>query len=233
MWLGDGGSGSQGRQAACSHPSHSGVRVPVRLPSPASREPLGLWAGGWEEGSTEEGNTSGGLPRGRTRGGWSLATSASLVLRGTPAGGAVLPPRPPPTPFAPTFHGHLEIQPTTAGARSSTLPSCSPTSHTPAHSLGGAWLFWLEVGEGCRERGRISSPYTRHCPPGQPGTESLNNSPNVNNLKIFLFNCFPCPAWGRLCRPARGRGRRPPGSSAASWAVNHGRAPPPPLRSRL
>lgn len=141
----------------------------------------------------------------------------------------------PPPPCAPLFHGHLEIQPTTAGARSSSLPSCSLTSNTPAHSLGGARaeLFWLEVGEGCRERGRISSPYTRHCPPGQPGTESLNNSPNVNNLKIFLFNCFPCPAWGRLCRAARGRGRRPPGSSAASWAVNQGRAPPPPLRSRL
>lgn len=69
---------------------------------------------------------------------------------------------------------------------------------------------------------RISSPHTRHCPPGQSGTESLNNSPNVNNLKIFLFNCFPCPAWGPLGWPARGRGRRPPGSSAGSRAVNQG-----------
>lgn len=211
----------------CCHPSYSGVRAPVRLPSPASREPLGLWAGGWEEGST-----AGGLPGGRTCSSWSSGTGTWLVLRGTPAGGAVPPRRPPtlraPLPWTlgnPTHHCRGTLQ----------LPSCSLTSNTPAHGLGRARaeFFWLEVGEGCRERGRISSPYTRHCPPGQPGTESLNNSPNVNNLKIFLFNCFPCPAWGRLCRAARGRGRRPPGSSAASWAVNQGRAPPPPLRSRL
>lgn len=112
-------------------------------------------------------------------------------------------------------------------------PASCPAAPCPQPSVWGARLLWLESGWGCWERGQDFLSSHGHCPPGQRGTESLNYSPNVNNLKIFLFNCFPCPAWGRLGWPARGRGRRPPGSSAASWAVNHGPAPPPPLRSRL
>lgn len=113
------------------------------------------------------------------------------------------------------------------------LPSCILTSQTTAQS-GAAWLFWLEVAEGLLRKGQdFLSLHEALFPRAVSGTESLNNSPNVNNLKIFLFNCFPCPAWGWLRWPARGRGRRLPGSSAGSWAVNHGAAPPPPLRSRL
>lgn len=132
---------------------------------------------------------------------------------------------------------HLSFLPLMDTPHSPTIWHPDQLHRSPAdpssRALPLAWLLWLEVGEGCWEEGRISSPYTRHCPPGQSGTESLNNSPNVNNLKIFLFNCFPCPAWGPLRWPARGRGRRPPGSSAGSRAVNHGPAPPPPPRSRL
>lgn len=36
-------------------------------------------------------------------------------------------------------------------------------------------------------------------PQGNSGTKNLNNSLNVNNLKILLFNCFPSSAAG-LCR---------------------------------
>lgn len=67
-------------------------------------------------------------------------------------------------------------------------------------------------------RGRTSSPYTGHCPPGQSGTESLNNSPNVNNLKTFLLIAFP--ALPRAARwPARGRGCRPPGAAGARLSI--------------
>lgn len=72
---------------------------------------------------------------------------------------------------------------------------------------------------GCREGAGFPLLAQGTVPQGGLATKSLNNSPNVNNLKIFPFNCFPCPAWGRLCWPLWGRER---GRGRQGAAVNHG-----------
>lgn len=102
-------------------------------------------------------------------------------------------------------------------------PATAPP--TPAGARGSGWRRPRGAGSGAG----FPLPH-RALPPGAAGAERLNNSPNVNNLEIFLFNCFPCPAWGRLSACA---GAGAPGSRAAGRAVNQAAAAaPPPPRSR-
>lgn len=61
----------------------------------------------------------------------------------------------------------------------------------------GIWSF-LEVAGGLGKGVGFQILAEGTVPQGSSGTKSLNNSLNVNNLKIFLLNCFPSSA--SLCR---------------------------------
>ena len=202
-------------------------------PGPAHAGPRGPWSGrhrtpprgGQEQGSRQPLNVHCGRPsRSRMGDGSGLVarpSRPSLVVRRSSgqrrhAHPAQLPDRTLGSPPPPRGHSPAPC-PAAPGL-------CRPQSGGWGRALAFSGWNWVR---GCWENGPDFLSLHRHCPPGQSGTESLNNSPNVNNLKIFLFNCFPCPAWGRLRWPARG-GAMAAGSGAESGCQSGPRPPPPP-----